>query len=294
MKKQTMFERRIGILDSIGAGYNVETEWRGAGAKRKEYKLPLFVNIGIPLDPEEWFELCSREGIHYIGGCCGTASEIQDHLNSWLRDGGWVDCKKLEVVATAWGDHEGGEDFRKKPKIDIIEEMAYKFKSLDPWGKILVCWYAIQGFYKKETPTFQLTRKAAVDNAISDIHHLSMGLSFLTMFERDGHSDQYKGNKAEYFAQIYPPLKKAVDLIESQVEEFEGHCLFDTQTDTITMNGLGYCILSTKKEAQTLLKQWIKEDLRRKNRREDAVLISNRIKIRKLKISPKTDIQFLD
>lgn len=292
--KQEEFERRTKILGSIRAVYNTDYEFRGEGKDRKEYRLPLFTNIRIPLAPEEWFELCSREGIHYIGGCCGAASEIQDHLNSWLRDGGWVDCKKLELVAIAWGNHEGGEDFKKKPKTSSIEDMANKFNSLDPWGKILVCWYAIQGFYNRETPVFQHTRKSAADNAISDIHHLSMGLSLLTMFEKDGHSDHYIGNKAEYFAQIYPPLKKAVTLIESQVEDFEGHCLFDTQTDAIAMNGLGYCVFSAKKDAQGLLKQWVKEDLGRKNRRKDAILISNRIKIRKLKISPKFGITFID
>lgn len=306
MKSKAEFEQRCRILDNIGAGYNIETEWRGSGKKRKQYKLPLFISIGIPLTPEEWFELCSREGNHYIGGCCGAASEIQDHLNGWFRDGGWVDCKKLELVATAWGNHEGGEEFKKKPKINIIEEMADRFHSTkqcwpelkqnDPWGKILICWYIIQGFYTKKTPEFQRAhkRKSAAENSISDIYRLSMGLSFLTMFQDDEHSAQYIGNKVEYFAQIYPPLKKAVDLIESQIEDFNGYCLFDTQADEIAMNGLGYCIFATKKDAQAILKQWVKEDSRRKNRRKDETPTSNRIKIRKLKISPKTDIQFLD
>lgn len=64
-------------------------------------------SVFLPLTPEEWCECCMREGAHYVGGCCGNMSYAQDMLNSFFRDGGWVDPRKLARYIETMRSHDG-------------------------------------------------------------------------------------------------------------------------------------------------------------------------------------------
>lgn len=142
------FEQRKAILENLEWDFTLEYEYRGKPGDRKEFKLELFDAVQIPLTPEEWCRLCMRDSSEYVGGCCGNMSAVQDVLNEWFREGGWVKVHELVDLGEAMRDH-GDDDFKDVDSSDLngkVGDFLNIKKSqelnLSAWSKIALLYHA--------------------------------------------------------------------------------------------------------------------------------------------------------
>ena len=307
------FERRAAILKSIGAGFSQEDVWEGEPPNRRPRKLPLFNEIKLPLTPDEWVALCRDESDHYIGGCCGHTSGIQDSLNDWLRFS-WIRCSEFADVMQSWAEHDGGEEFKNRPPVEEIEARQERLRERDsllqalqkpglvePWEKLLICWWAIQGHYHPKEPEYTTiensSKRTSAESALYDLHRLSIGLNWLTIFSDDPEhpNHQKEPNRALYLARIYPSLKTAHDLMLKVANgmAYEGWGIYDTGSKDICRNSRGLCIFDTEKSAHEMLCEWCRSDEERVHH-ENHIPLKGRLHIRPVKITIENGLVYTD
>lgn len=298
------FEQQAAILRMIGADFNQEEIWEGEPPDRHPRPLPIFKNIKLPLTPAEWFALCSDDGEHYIGGCCGVTSHIQDSLNGWLRFQ-WINCRDFAETMIAWSEHDGGEAFKNLPSTEEIEARAARIVTnrddVDPWEKLLVCWWSIQGHYHPEAPQYTAIghgkKRTDLENAIYDIERLGLGLGWLTMFTEDTNQPDHQkdSNRFMYLARIYPPLKTVHDAMEQAARDlsYTGWGIYDSESGDICLNGRGLCIFDSKASANEMLSEWFRSEEEREHR-SDHTPLKGRLHIRPIKITLKDGLVYTD
>jgi hypothetical protein len=84
-------------LLKTGVTISYEGIWDGKGADRHSEPDPSRVrSVYLGLTPADWCSIAMHEGDAYIGGCCGTASAMQDIESRalWIAEDGV--CKALE------------------------------------------------------------------------------------------------------------------------------------------------------------------------------------------------------
>jgi hypothetical protein len=94
----------------------------------------------VRLTPEQWYELCTRDGKYYLGGCCGQLSCFQDFLNAIFRDDGWVYAASLKEAVEGVKSHEGMESFK---DADALLQTSYN-KLHDPIDRMAVVWHCVK------------------------------------------------------------------------------------------------------------------------------------------------------
>src|SRR5690606_32489037 len=99
------FEKRKAALERLEWNFILEYEYRGKNRDRTKVELELFHAVQLPLSPHDWVRLCRRNSEEYIGGCCGNMSAVQDILNEWFREDGWVNAHELVDLGESMRDH---------------------------------------------------------------------------------------------------------------------------------------------------------------------------------------------
>ena len=115
--------------------------------------------ILFPFTPDDWWELCTREGSEYMGGCCGNMSLAQDYLNGIYRDGGWVSRLNFHLFIESLKNHDGFEDLtaNKAPK-----KNKHRQSTAPRWDKIIQIWWALKdvpGWWDPDSVSYDVNGK---------------------------------------------------------------------------------------------------------------------------------------
>lgn len=255
------FTRKCEMLTELGVEYYLDHEYRGkVGVDRKSYDVDIFEQIKPPFTAEDWINLCSNEGRHYLGGCCGTLSALQDMLEGWFRfDMDYLNTQKIEEVEERLISHGDGEWWTKEGDLeDIFIEAKVSWDTLPPLEKLAYVWAIIKGHHNTEA--LPRSPRKDYDKFQSDIHlvnNLAQNISWSHLFcnpeDRDA---QWSANQQLAMARMLPAIKGVYDKLHSITDTFEGYALIDLERegdDNICDNGKGACIYGSLKEVWDLL-----------------------------------------
>jgi len=100
----------LAALEANGVRIHYEENWVGeVGVDRHaEPDFSRVRSVYLGLTPKDWCAIGMHEGGSYVGGCGGTSSAIQDHVNSIFREGGWVDADTFFTIGQMAKSHPDG------------------------------------------------------------------------------------------------------------------------------------------------------------------------------------------
>lgn len=298
----TFVERAV-ILDRLGIGYHQEEEWRGKPSRPE--RIELFKDVHLPLTAEEWLSVAMADGKHYLGGCCGAMSHLQDIVEHVFRMGsGWATCHDLEEMALIIFEHG---DFKSEVPWGVlpkpVEELVPVYRSrgrLSPWDKMALCWHLVRDHYAPKVPVSAARNRSPLDEAI---HVLSRSLQYFDLKHifRPDEDDRDRKVQSEatnlvILARTLPALRTLNEGIEQMgLAPIEGFALVDKSApeNAVCSNGSGFCIFGRRERAEELLRLWIqsaeqyKEDERRQH-------LHDHIGIRPVRVTREKGIEFLD
>lgn len=302
------FEHRQKLLSKLGIQTHRNYEYRTEGQSRVRVELDVFTTVLLPFSAEEWCGLCMSEGEHYIGGCCGNMSAVQDEINDLFREGGWADMGTLEDIATSMADHHGSdqEEYPFGELTGTLDELVDKAmaeaKDIGPWEKMAVAWQLVRGYHRMEEPRALRSDTPAVESAC---FVLSRGLRYIDMCRfftkvseetKFGEKGQDQAMDLVNLSRLLPALKTLNERIqELNPGPMEGFALIDKEKgpDEIASNRRGLCIFKKQEEADSLLQLWREQE---EGRQESGVLkgtIDDRIGVRKVRVSADKGVEFL-
>lgn len=292
------FKSRVKLLDKFNIKYSRAYEYRGpVGPERKQHDLELFESIFIPFTPSEWCRLCMREGDLYIGGCCGNTSRLQDYLNGWFRDGGWIQVKELARFSGAVFSHEGFENWDDNVSLaSAYKTVSKNWAKADPLDKLAFIWKTVKDHYSPERPIItHEKRRNDPYTYMSDLVRGLESLSWSRLFSDDkDNSDQKKSNTLIKLSRVIPPLKLLSDNIQSlNVGPIVGFAIVSkVSPEVVATNSLGYCIYGTVDEVRNIFSLWDKSDEQFKE--SNKVPARTEYSVRKVKVSCESGIELGD
>jgi hypothetical protein len=273
-------------LDKLGVEYNTAYEYRGTGEERRRHEIPFFENISLPFTPDTWMSLVRNDGDHYIGGCCGSSSAMQDQVCEWFRMAhSWVRIGDLGELALAMNEHDGAESsFGQAPEtlFDCIEEQTVRWGDLppgkmlaDPWGAMAVIWHLTKNHYIQQEPAAHADHVSPLEKSLSMVERVCRAISWQRLFrDQDGKhvgpTSQEKVERALALARFLPALKSLYEHAEElYYGPVTGVALIEREKGpmAIAQNGRGYCIFETEAEAHALLDIWDGHDAEHESRR---------------------------
>ncbi len=279
--------------------------WDGEPGKDRHSKPdPTRVSsVFLNLTPEDWCRIAMHEGDEYIGGCCGTASAMQDVVNSIFREGGYADADDLYTLGEYAKHHKDGfESWWKKLSQKDFDARCEKWDTLRAWDKIELCWHAVRDKIKPHShhidPIVQenrpdLDERREIDELYGSIHYLRYSNSGLFK-PRDDDKGQHAANDLIVFAKLYPSVRKLLAKLEAEQVTWSGFAIVEKKRpDVITHNGYGACVYNTEADAREVIKLWDRDDRseaseRKKPLPEDRT--SNKILLRPVTISVKDGV----
>lgn len=291
------FEENCELLKKIGAVATRDYEYRGEPPNRDRCDLSLFTHVQLPLTPEEWCQLCMSSGDCYIGGCCGSSSAVQDHVNSIFRDG----CARivdLAEIAEAMIYHDGESSFfgpAKKPLPQLVEQFA----GMDPWEKIALTWHLVKDYYRPDVPYAIRKDIPEVERATSALRDGLTYLDICRMFDRGKDiSDQDAAEMMLVVYRMLPSLKTLNEKIDELAPPpFEGFAIIDKEKgpEEVAKNGRGLCIFKDRAEVDRLFALWRQdEDEHQEKRGNRKVPIDEKLGVRRVRVSSDKGLEFLD
>lgn len=320
MTMETFAERKA-ALERLGWKYSLEYEYRGeVGKGRQSYDLELFTSVRLPLTPRDWCRLCMREGdeylgvetekgtryedSEYVGGCCGNMSAVQDTLNGWFRDGGWVSAHEIVAIGEAMRDHDDAtfDDIAPEELAKQVEEVA----SLEPkegqylpaWRKIALLYHLIKDHHKPDPPTAQHLRTDEIEGAFHLVSRLSWAFGMGDFFSR-GSSTTGTTEQVQKIMRLYRFLP-AFKVIHERARELapepiEGYAIVDLEQGEgeVAENHYGYCIYATKPETQRVL-ELINRAREQYEESEPRNFAESKLRLRAVRVSIDEGIEFLD
>jgi hypothetical protein len=251
-----------------------------------------------------------NDGDHYLGGCCGAMSALQDAIEGVFRfESGWAKCRDLAQMAGIIANHDdvGAKvpwNDLPKPIDELVVDLklgpsGLAFDDLSPWEKIALCWHLVRDHYSPEVPHAIHKNVAPLDAAIRilarSLEYFSLG-HFFVPEGQDSEETQIEASKLIVLARLLPALKTVNEHIhELGVKPIEGFALVDREQgpDAVCSNGYGYCVLATRAEADELFRLWVEqaeqyqEDERKKH-------LHDHIGIRPVRVTREKGIEFLD
>lgn len=296
------FEDRVAFLTSLGIEHILEYEYRGS--PKTCHDLPIFTRVLLPFTPEEWCQLCMTEGDHYVGGCCGNMSVLQDEINSIFRDGGYVTCERLADIAESMASHEEEDTDYAFSSLgeETLEQMVDRAKNewaaVGPWEKMAVIWHVVKDFYGPKIPSAPVKTMSEVDKAVTV---LRQSLTYIQLCGIFGPPDTAEAISQEHvsdlvnLARIAPALKTLTEhLGDLNPGPFEGLALIDKTEgpDEIAVNRRGYCIFATQDEVDRMLDLWRKQEAA--HAEKPAVAVDQRLGTRPVRVTMEKGIEFLD
>jgi hypothetical protein len=261
-------------------------------------------SVYLNLSAEDWCRIAMREGGEYIGGCCGTASAMQDVVNGIFRDGGYADADELYSLGEYAKHHpDGFKDWAKPPSQKGFDKLCARWKKLKAWDKIMLCWHAVSEKVKPSNniePIIQenrpdLDERREIDEMYGSIHYLRYSKSglFRPQEDRDG---QHAANDAIVFAKLYPGAKKLVAKLEAANTTWTGFAIVEkSRPDVMAHNGYGSCVYNQEADARKVIKLWDRDERREKEDRAKPLpegRVSQRVLVRPVTISVKEGVVF--
>lgn len=286
---------RVKAIEELGAKVTHQDEWVGkVGPERHpEILLDTARGVYVPLTAQEWCDLCMREGDHYMGGCCGNMSQLQDIINRVFRDSGHIDGHVLLKIGRICQDHEGFDAFAPMDdeafdlavkQWERADEMLAKYGSSfeaaeehllewpkmilgqrytmhpDPWHKLGVIYNALEPMLKPlgyETPKGPGRNGEEVDliHVLSDqLARMSWGDLFTP---REDEKPQHEADRQLLRAQLYPMITRlAVHLAARLKEPYEGYAIVRSETQKPLTTSRGICIYPTLADAEREMELW--------------------------------------
>ena len=230
-------------------------------------------HVTFPLSPVDWCSLCMNEGEHYVGGCCGNTSHIQDYYNSIFRDGGGADAETILELMDAAGTHEGFEETQHKFNVKKIPALINKWNELRPVQKIgIVCQLVKDKLHLNGLGMPWVVKKPEPDDYCRLLEHSLGLLSWRDITVREEDEDKKTGqdhaNRELLLARMLPAAMKVIGVsIPYLAKPFSGFAIVKKGSKEIESNRLGYCIYNTKEDAQAIIDLWKKSEA--ESKRED-------------------------
>lgn len=309
------FTQRCKYLKQLGVEYRQAEEWRPTEPPRSPHPLALFASVRLPLTPHEWVALVQNEGQFYIGGCCASASYIQDAIESVFRfHAGWIECTQLAEIADAMIAHDGTSD---EPSfaallIPIPEAVAIARKSLrlpsrklgitavDPWWLLKLIWHIVKDFYapSRPQPSERPTdRRAQLDAAVSLLGRGLTAISWADLFGNGNvqREPQAHASRLVALARLLPALKmlnENVDLLDPG--PIAGQALvLQADPDNVLSNGHGLCIFKTAEDAQKLIDLWKRQEAEHVLPNQKLQPAAKEYAVRPVRVSKEHGVEFL-
>ncbi len=303
------FETAAKLLTEIGTEFNQESEYRGEGKERQEHKLPLFKSVKIPFTPAEWCATTMREGDHYLGGCCGNLSAVQDDWCGVHRDGGWIQTETLSGLAEGLlGTHDGFETWKEKPDEAVVLAKVDDFDNLSPWDKVELVWHLVREHYTPKVPEATWMKdpaKRSIRTLAQTFHRLDTHLLFRDLEKGDVEVSNYtrqkgsqrKARQLELLYRLIPSLNELQNNIRSlNPGQFEGWALWDNEANAVARNGFGECFYEHREDVDELFNLWRKSDSEhtgeRYGRRQKP--IDEMLSIRQVRITVEEGVVFYE
>lgn len=301
------FETAKAALEKLGVEYGLEYEYRGeVGPERKSYDLPLFTSVTPPFTPEMWVSIARNTGEHYIGGCCGSSSAMQDLVCSWFRMANeGVRIRELAELAASQVEHDGEESpFHEiKDLMEKIEHLSDKERS-DPWWMFALLWHITKDHFSMEKPRATVDRLSPLEKSLSIVERTCRAISWARIFERknddgtpEAPTSQEKAERSLMLARFLPAVKtlweKVGDLYLGPVN---GFAILESAkgTKAIAENGRGYCIFETEADVNALFDIWDEQDSHYEEQRERRPPSRERFSVRPVRVTLEEGIVFTD
>lgn len=253
-------------LDRLGIQYHRDYKYvkDDEGKNIRDEKGQLVQEYGavksvlLPLSSVQWCHIAMREGAHYVGGCCGHTSAMQDIINAIFRDGGWAPARELRELAELAQNHDGFEAFDSTERVESLEALD------DPWEIIGAVWCAVEdvlapGIFSKPREDDVLD----FDRALWLAKHLMWQVSLAKFFTDDAEEKDSMRNGQRHVNRVYsmlrilPPLRTIYNHLEKMSDQsFPGFGVRKKGTEEVVANGHGLCLYEKREQAEELFRIW--------------------------------------
>lgn len=251
-------------LRRIGVEVSLDEEWRGTpGVDRAPHTVDVIGGIRLPLTADEWCSLCQREGADYIGSCCGSASRIQDTLNNWFRDGGYIHPSELAFVAELHILHDSKSQFATLPS-DLVSHIEYGQLDVgrterNPWDVLAAVHHLCSGHFlpKKNEPAAAGDHLSPLEKSISVVANLCNAFSWDRILRED--EAQLKARRAIALHRFLPALKTLTEAAHQlYLGPFDGFAVIDKEAgpNAIAQTRMGYALYESVAEIEGLFAEW--------------------------------------
>lgn len=250
-------------LGHVGVRIRYGEIWEGTPPDRTSRPdLGTIRSLHLPFTPKAWWDLTTRDGRDYIGGCCGTASAMQDIVCAAYRDGGWIDADDLLELGGLGESHQDGfENWGKPLRGPKLVRKLTQWRKLSRWSKIGVIYRVTKAKLKPPSARAAATHHTESDEKTA-IWVARNGLQFLSwrdLFERNKErEEQDHANRLLLIARVLPAMKLVMGSFEGY-PPFEGVAIVSSAyPDQVLDNHHGACIFKTLEEARPVIEQTTK------------------------------------
>jgi hypothetical protein len=222
--------------------------------------------VKLDLTPNQWCNLCMRDGNQYVGGCCGTSSAMQDIVNGAFRDDGWLEAHDLRRLADLGISHDG----KASPYTDTALLKRWG-KPLGPWTKLGCLWQFCEPNLRvgwvEDLPTHKTDPVRLAQASLFSLSYHDHFSIFLPD-PKDGdeaaqaqHQAIQILNEAKYLAAL-KTLRNHFTALSR--EPFDGFAIRCKATGELAVNGYGACVYATEAQAQEMIDCWARDTERYK------------------------------
>lgn len=288
-------------LKRLGVEVSLDEEWRGTpGVDRAPHTVNVIGNIRLPFTAAEWCSLCQREGADYIGGCCGSASHLQDTLNSWFRDGGYIHPSALAEFAEMCKLHDGAESrFASVPDLlPIIESGCLDVGNVDrnPWDVLAAVWHLCAGHFlpRSTKPAAYGDHLSPTEKAISLVENFCWAFCWNRILSGDD-TPQSKANRALAVHRFLPALKVLTETAyQLYPGPFAGFAVIDNEQgpNAIAKTRMGYALYESEDSIKQLFVEWDSLAAEYKETKHEAA--ATKFSIRPVRVTLDEGIVFTD
>lgn len=263
-------------------------DYIGEGDKRRKVKnTSVIVGVKFLLSPQEWCDLCMRDGDHYMGHCCGNTSAIQDALNGVFRDGGSVSAREAWELIRLGETHEGFETWAGTETEANLRQYAKDWEEIDPVTKIGLALTAVRS---RLDLSQVLTARPDAEREYQALSGALTTLRYQDMFEYKN-PEQKHANEQLHLAKVIPAAKRLLAAAEGRLNKpFEGYAIAIKGTEQLLSDQMGYLFYPNKKIAERRLaeeRESAKKYEHLEKELKDAV-------VRKVRVSAKEGLVFQD
>lgn len=265
---------RIAEVRKLGAVVTFEERYDCVAGEHVEIDGHVAV-VNVGWTPEQWMQVAQREGRHYLGGCCGSMSAVQDVVNSAFRDGGVFDADAMAYVGLGLRQHDGTDEdapartdaqfmdaiglwkraLAEIPKRDKSERMM-----IDPWFQFGVVFSAVEDKLSplgsaRSVATSRYPRDTDERYAMRKAANTLQYLEWEDFFDAGREDGQHDAQRLLNRSKVIEPLRTILAKLESDYTDdvFEGFAIVDAGTDEIRATGRGPAIYAARDDAQSVV-----------------------------------------